>query len=74
MAAKKSPDWKVKVTAAKKKAKVHFQKAKAKLVKAEKDVERYIEKNPKKSAAIAAGVGAALGAAIAAALMRAKKK
>ena len=62
------------VVAAKKKSAVQFQQAKLKLVKAQKEVNKYIEKNPQKAAAIAAGVGAVLGAAIGAALARARKK
>ena len=60
------------VALAKKIAKEKFSDAKKKLLKAEKDVQGYIEKNPKKAIAIAAGVGAAIGA-IAAVMVKHKK-
>ncbi len=59
---------------AKKKAEDTFRATKAKLVKAEKDIKKYVEQNPKKAAAIAAGIGAVVGAAVATALMKTKKK
>ena len=68
-------DLKKDVALARKIAKGKFSDAKKKLVKAEKDVESYIERNPKKAAAIAVGVGMAVGAAltaVAAAVMRRK--
>jgi len=59
---------------AKKKAEDTFKATKIKLVKAEKDIKKYVEKNPKKAAAIAAGIGAVIGATITSALMKTKKK
>jgi len=52
------------VALAKKKAKEGFLDAKKKILKAEKDVQKFIEKNPKKAVAIAVGVGAAIGAVV----------
>ena len=71
---KKPADIKKIILQAKKKSRIEFKKAKAKLIKAEKDIEKFIEKNPKKAAAIAAGVGATIAAGITAALTRHKKK
>lgn len=61
---KKDSDFNKDVALAKKKAKEGFLDAKKKILKAEKDVERFIEKNPKKAVAIAVGVGAAIGAVV----------
>ena len=65
---------KAKLMEVKKKLQAEFKVAKAKLIKAEKDMMDYVHKNPEKSAGIAAGVGAAIGAGIAAVVMRKKKK
>jgi ElaB/YqjD/DUF883 family membrane-anchored ribosome-binding protein len=62
------------LTVAKKRLNSEFKKSKAKLEKAQKDVEKFIEKNPKKAVAIAAGIGASLAAGITAALIKHKKK
>ena len=57
---------------ARKKTEIALKSARIKLLKAEKDVRKYVNKNPRKAAAIAAGIGVAVGAAIASA-MRKKK-
>jgi len=72
----KDSNFKKDVALAKKMAKDGFSDAKKKLMKAEKDVEGYIETNPKKAMAIAAGVGVAVGAAVGAvvtSMLRRKK-
>ena len=60
-------------SAVKRQVKSEFNKAKAKISKAEQHAEGYIAENPKKAAAIAVGVGAAIGAAITAYLMKEKQ-
>ncbi len=66
-------DIKKEIALAKIKANAAFKTAKFKLLKAEKDIQRYIEKNPKKASAIALGTGAAIAAAITAALVKKRK-
>ena len=61
---KKDSNFNKDVASAKKKAKASISDAKKKLLKAEKEVENFVEHNPKKAVAIAVGIGAAIGAAI----------
>ena len=61
---KKDSNFNKDVALAKKKAKASLSDAKKQLLKAEKDVENFVEHNPKKAVAIAVGIGAAIGAAI----------
>ena len=62
------------IKAASRSVKKGFSKAKAKIIKAERDAEKYARNNPKKAAAIAAGVGIAVGAALTALYLRHKNK
>jgi ElaB/YqjD/DUF883 family membrane-anchored ribosome-binding protein len=72
MSSKKTKQFMQDLAKAKRKAKMSFAKAKAKLIHAEKKVMSYVDKNPRKAAAIAVGVGAAIGAIAATALRRRK--
>ncbi len=58
--------------AAKKKVRLEFDRAKAKLSKMQHRAEGYITRNPKKATAIAVGLGAAIGAAVTSYWKRAK--
>jgi len=70
---KKDSNFNKDVASAKKTAKASLSDAKKKLLKAEKDVEKFVEHNPKKAVAIAVGIGAAIGAAIATIAKHSKK-
>ena len=61
---KKGSNFNKEVASAKKKAKASLSDARKKLLKAEKDVEKFVEHNPKKAVAIAVGIGAAIGTAL----------
>ncbi len=61
------------LNAAKKQVRSEFDKAKAKISKAQHYAERCISTNPKRATAIAAGFGAVIGAAITAYLMKKKQ-
>lgn len=62
------------VQKAKKVLELDFKKAKAKLIKAEKDLKNFVHKNPKKAMQIAAGIGTAIAVGITAAVLKHKKK